>query len=175
MIGILTEKPSAARNFAKALGGQSGTFDGEKYVIVSSVGHLYEFTDPENMVSDETLKKKYHSWNVNLLPWNETDFAWKKVKKSGISDVLKNIKDGLSGCDEICIATDVDPTGEGELLAWEILHELKLKPKKWTRIYHDDEEVKSIQKAFRARKTLPSMEDDMDYVKADFRSKWDYM
>ena len=29
MVGILTEKPSAARNFAKALGGQKGTYNGE--------------------------------------------------------------------------------------------------------------------------------------------------
>lgn len=43
MIGILTEKPSAARNFAKALGARksgscfTGTFQGEPFLIVHSV------------------------------------------------------------------------------------------------------------------------------------------
>lgn len=173
MIGILCEKPSAARNFAKALGGISGTFDGEQYKIVNSIGHIYEFIDPSEMV-DESKAARYKSWDVSLLPWDETDFSWKKKQKKDTSDVIKNIREGLKGCDEICIATDVDPTGEGELLAWEILDGLHLHPKKWSRIYHEDEEVKSIQKAFRSRKQLKSMESDMDYVKADFRSKWDF-
>ena len=173
MIGILCEKPSAARNFAKALGGNSGSFKGENYRIVSSVGHLYEFVSPSNMV-DPSLKEKYASWDIGLLPWNETDFTWKKVQKDKTKDVIANIRKGLTGCDEICIATDVDPTGEGELLAWEILDALKLRPRRWSRMYHDDETPKSIQSAFASRKTLTSMADDMDYVKADFRSKWDF-
>lgn len=45
-VGILTEKPSAARNFAAALGGMSGTFDGTDYVIVNARGHLLELKDP---------------------------------------------------------------------------------------------------------------------------------
>ena len=36
MIGILVEKPSAKKNFAKALGGVQGTFDNEKFVICNS-------------------------------------------------------------------------------------------------------------------------------------------
>ena len=50
MIGILTEKPSAARNFAKALGGMSGTYQGQPYVIVNARGHLYEYADPHEQV-----------------------------------------------------------------------------------------------------------------------------
>ena len=33
MIGILTEKPSQMRKFAKALGGSSGVYKGEQYVL----------------------------------------------------------------------------------------------------------------------------------------------
>lgn len=40
MIGILTEKPSACRNFSKALGGMSGTYNGEDYVLVHSAGQI---------------------------------------------------------------------------------------------------------------------------------------
>ena len=174
MIGILTEKPSAMRNFAKALGGKEGEYNGEDYIITAARGHLFGFDMPYNQV-DKKLYSKYKYWNINNLPWDETDFNWKYIKAGDADDTLKKIKDDLDGCDEICIATDDDPTGEGELLAWEILSQLKLKPRKWSRMYFTDEAEKSIQKAFVNRKTIPSMEEDMDYVKALYRNKWDYM
>lgn len=174
MIGILTEKPSAGRNFAAALGGTKGSFNGEAYVIVSARGHLYEFAQPEDQVKP-VLAEQYKDWSLKNLPWNENDFSWKRVKKDDANSALGPIKTQLSGCDEIVIATDVDPTGEGELLAWEILDELNLKPKKWSRMYFTDEAPKSIQKAFVDRKPLKSMLTDMDYVKADYRSKFDFM
>ena len=42
MVGILCEKPSAAKNFAKALGGSKGRFADTDYQIVNALGHLYE-------------------------------------------------------------------------------------------------------------------------------------
>ena len=175
LIGILTEKPSASRNFAKALGGMKGTYNGENYVIVASRGHLYEFVDPVDQVQGEALQEKYRSWSLQYLPWDEKDFIWKKKAKKDTKDTLKAIKDGLSPCDEIVIATDDDPTGEGELLAWEILDALKFHPAKWSRMYFTDEAPNSIQKAFKNRVAIKSMKTDMDYVKADLRSKTDYM
>ena len=174
MIGILTEKPSAGRNFAKALGGVSGTYNGEQYVIVAARGHLYEFAQPEKQVP-QALANQYYSWDLSHLPWNENDFNWKRVKKKDADSALGPIQQQLSKCDEIVIATDVDPTGEGELLAWEILDELGFRPKKWSRMYFTDEAPASIQKAFVGRKQLTSMLTDMDYVKADYRSKFDFM
>lgn len=175
LIGILTEKPSASRNFAKALGGMKGTYNGENYVIVASRGHLYEFVDPVDQVKGDDLKEKYRSWSLQYLPWDEKDFAWKKVLKKDCKDTLNAIKTGLASCDEIVIATDDDPTGEGELLAWEILDACKFHPAKWTRMYFTDEAPASIQKAFKNRVEIKSMATDMDYVKADLRSKTDYM
>ncbi|WP_155276706.1 hypothetical protein [Rhodococcus globerulus] len=43
-VGILTEKLSAARNFAGSLGGMSGTFGGTGYVIVNAGEHLLNLT-----------------------------------------------------------------------------------------------------------------------------------
>lgn len=174
MVGILCEKPSAARNFAKALGGQKGTYNGEQFVIVAARGHLYEFVDPEKQVPT-ALSAQYKSWDLAHLPWDEKDFAWKREPKKDTADVIKTIKAVLSTCDEICIATDVDPTGEGELLAWEVLDEAKIRARKYSRMYFTDEAPKSIQKAFVQRKPLKSMMADMDYVKALYRSQWDYM
>ena len=58
MVGILTEKPSAAKNFAKALGGMEGSFNGENYIIVNSRGHLFGYKMPEFQVPSH-LSKQY--------------------------------------------------------------------------------------------------------------------
>ena len=173
-LGILCEKPSQARNFAKALNGMSGTYDGVEYIIVPARGHLYEFADPSKQVPS-AVADRYAKWSLANLPWDEKDFAWKRVPKQDTADTLKAIKTAFSSCDEIAIATDVDPSGEGELLAWEILDELGLRPKKWLRFYFDDEAPASIQKAFKNRKVIPSMLQDPDYQKALYRSKWDML
>lgn len=174
MLGILVEKASAGRNFAKALGGVNGTFENTPFIIVAARGHLYEFVTPERQVPAD-MAAMYKSWDLANLPWDETIFAWKRGKKAEVDSLLKNIKSALSQCDEIAIATDVDPSGEGQLLAWEILDELGLKSKKITRMYFEDESVKSVQKAFRTRKPLPKMVDDPEFKKAMFRSQWDFL
>lgn len=174
MVGILTEKPSAAKNFAKALGGMEGSFNGEDYVIVNSRGHLYGYKMPEFQVSDE-LSKRYTDWNINLLPWDEKEFSWIREKKDGAGSFLNNIKEKLKNVDEIVIATDVDPTGEGFLLAAEIIEELKLKSKKYSRMYFIDESVKELQKAFKERKIIPSIQNDKEYKMATYRSRFDLL
>ena len=179
MIGILNEKPSQARNFAAALGGMKGTFNGEQYVIVPARGHLYGFVDDPSKQVSPALSSQYGSWKIENLPWNEGDFKWTYGQKKDASEALKNIKTVLSACDEIVIATDDDPTGEGELLAWEIISLLNLRVKKYTRMFFADESEKEIQKAFKSRKllgtSLSCMYDDPDYKQALFRTKWDYL
>jgi DNA topoisomerase-3 len=174
MIGILNEKPSQMRNFAKALGGNEGSYNGENYILTAAHGHLFEFKDPKEQV-DSHIQGQYASWALTNLPWDEKDMKWLYQQKPDAAETLKKIRDTLSKCTEIVIATDDDPTGEGELLAWEILSELKLSPKKWSRMYFEDESAAEIQKAFKNRKTIQDMEHDNDYIKAKYRACWDFM
>lgn len=174
MLGILCEKPSQARNFAKALGGMSGTFDNEPYMITCARGHLYEFKEPHEQVA-AGLSARYKSWSLANLPWDETAFNWSHNMKKDASGTLKQIKDVLSKCDTIAIATDIDPSGEGDLLAWEVLDGLKLTGKPVCRFYFTDEAVASIQKAFKGRKMLPPMQQDPSFRKAFYRQRWDFM
>lgn len=173
-IGILTEKPSAARHFAAALGGMKGTYKGEEYVITAARGHLYEFADPAQMVA-AGLSEQYKSWELEHLPWNPDDFTWERVMKPGAQATLKEIKTALSACDEIVIATDVDPSGEGTAIAVNILDELKLTGKKTTRMYFTDEAPASLQKAFTARVPVPDPLQDSDYLMANYRTKFDLL
>ena len=172
-IGILTEKPSAARNFAKALGGQSGTCNGESYVIAFARGHLFELKQPVDQV-EPSKRAKYASWSLSELPWDVNDFAFEREKKKGTSKLLADIKKTLGSCDELAIATDSDVSGEGGLLAWEIISELGLDHKPISRMYFTDESPASIKKAFVSRKRLTSMEDHDEYRMAWLRSRWDF-
>lgn len=117
---ILAEKPSAARNFAKALGGKTGNYAGTEYKITNLRGHVMGLLPPDKQVPTEKVEF-YKSWDLENLPWNLNDFAWKKGILSGCKDIISGLKDELKEADCVVIATDVDPSGEGELLAWEAL------------------------------------------------------
>lgn len=171
---IIAEKPSAARNMAKALGGQRGNFDGDDYVIVNARGHLYEFVGPEKMVSGSKVAQ-YKSWDLAHLPWDEHDFSWQRGQRGDVDKEISNILRATQSCSEVVIGSDIDPSGEGDLLIWEIIDELDLHNKKITRMEFIDEAESSLQKAFRDRRTVISMQDEGDYRKADYRSKFDFL
>lgn len=171
MILILAEKPSAKRNFAKALGGASGSYAGVQYKICALRGHVMGLLPPEQQVSADQ-SEAMQKWSLAGLPWDLAQFSWKKGVLKGCSDVISELKRELSGVDEVCIATDVDPSGEGELLAWEALEKCGWRGKT-SRMYFTDEALASVQKAFKSRKTLGAMEEDGDFVKAHVRERWD--
>lgn len=173
-VGILAEKPSAARNFAKALGGQSGTYNGESYVIAFARGHLFELKQPVDQVAP-AKRERYGSWALKDLPWDVNDFAFEREKKKDTSKLLADIKKTLSSCDSIAVCTDLDPSGEGFLLAWEVISELGLAHKPIYRMYFTDESPASIQKAFVSRKRIASLEDHDEYRMAWLRSRWDFL
>lgn len=180
MIGILTEKPSAARNFAKALfakkNGQNfkGNFEGNDIIIVHSYGHLYGLVYPRYQVPKEK-ELRYASWNIQYLPWDDNDICWKKAPLPKTKEAIENIKTTLENCSEIVIATDNDPSGEGDLLAGEILLGTHLDAKKLSRMYFADESVKSIQKAFLNRKTIPKLQDNPEFKKGLYRERLDFL
>ena len=75
---IITEKPSAAKNFIKALGGQSGEYAGYMYQIVNLHGHMMTFKEPEEMVTED-LRKAYKSWTLKYLPWQLDQMNWQRT------------------------------------------------------------------------------------------------
>lgn len=176
MIGILTEKPSAARNFAKALGARksgscfTGTFQGEPFLIVHSVGHLYGLVDPRYQVPD-AFSGIYGSWDISNLPWDESIFSWRKEAFPKTKDVVTSIKNALSDCSEVVIATDNDPSGEGDLLATEILLENHIVPAKFSRMHFTDEAPATLQKSFIDRSTIPVLTDNGVYCDDGYSAK----
>jgi len=119
---ILTEKPSVAEDFAKALGckRREGYFENGEYVITWAFGHLFE-------ISDENLPKK---WELEGLPIFPERFEY-KLRSSQAGKQFKVIKGLLSQAGKVVIATDAGR--EGELIARLILQKAGLKD--WSKVY----------------------------------------
>lgn len=176
-LAVLTEKPSAGRAFAAALGGTQGTFNGEQYVIVSARGHLYELAQPEAQLVGASTQDvaAMKSWDLGNLPWDSSKFSWNRIPIQGTRDMITQLRSVLTRVDEIVIATDLDPTGEGDAIAWNIIDELKLHGKKFSRMEFTDEAPASLQKAFVKRRPVQSMLTEGNYLMANFRDRFDFL
>lgn len=76
---VITEKPSVARQFAKALnvsGNQDGYIEGGDWVITWCVGHLVTLSYPQ--VYDE----KYSKWKMEDLPFLPADYKYEVLKNT---------------------------------------------------------------------------------------------
>ncbi|QBO36623.1 type IA DNA topoisomerase [Periweissella cryptocerci] len=180
---IITEKPSAAQNFIKALGGKTGHFSDWDYTITNLRGHVMTLKDPEEMVSDE-LKTKYKSWHVKHLPWNLADLSWARTyirnrnPRTGRSESTKKLVDEIKveskrGYDALVIATDTDPSGEGELLAWEAIQAIGWRGRV-LRANFMDESAKGIQAAMFNLRDVSDIKQDGEYQKGESRNRWDF-
>jgi len=113
---ILTEKPSVARDFAKALnirGNRDGYIEDNNYIITWAIGHLVELLEPEDY--DDKWKK----WHLSTLPIIPEQFRYKSVGRTEKQlDVIQRLLKKAQ-IDEIVIATDAGR--EGEVIARTIL------------------------------------------------------
>lgn len=171
---IITEKPSAAKAFSKALGGMSGVFNGDEYAIVSLFGHILK-----NPVPDETALPVYKKTvgkfaNLGGIPWSAEwfDFNKKVLTDDSAARVLRDINGYIKNGYIPVIASDIDESGEGDLLVWEVLIHLNYNGVVY-REYHLDETVKGIQKSITNKKVVDR--NDPLFVMAFTRSNMDYL
>lgn len=179
MITILCEKNSAAKNFAKALGGMTGTLNGDTYQIVAAAGHLFEFKDLKDMVAPEDVARMT-SWDIEDLPFDRrairVSYTIKPTNKAinlNPGAMFKRIKASIDKSSTVIIATDNDPSGEGDLLAWEIIAFSGFKGQV-LRCDFVDESSKVIQKYMSPDKLRPVDVRDGKYVRAMTRQLFDF-
>lgn len=183
MITILCEKSDAGSNFATALGGYQGQLNGEDYQIVCASGHLYEMKSLEDMV-DSDLVSQYTSWEVEHLPFDRSRIRWgtklkppKKISDTYTRDhgqIFSTIKQALDQSDSCIIATDDDPSGEGDTIAWEILLHANFRGQIY-RCYFEDESAKSIHKALSPSNLKLIDQNDPGYVRGLTRQQFDFL
>jgi DNA topoisomerase-3 len=108
---ILCEKPSVAKDFARALGaaGKKGYYQGGDTVITYCVGHLFELFPPEG------YDPKYKKWSLENLPIIPPSFRYRLNEST--ADQAECVLQLLHGHaqDDVLIATDAGR--EGELIA----------------------------------------------------------
>ncbi|MBF0450303.1 MAG: DNA topoisomerase 3 [Candidatus Magnetomorum sp.] len=112
---ILTEKPSVARDFARALkvsGNHDGYIENNMYIITWAVGHLVELKKPED------YDARWKTWSMESLPIMPVAFEYTPIASTQkqfyiVQHLLKK------NINKIIIATDAGR--EGEVIARTIL------------------------------------------------------
>jgi DNA topoisomerase-3 len=114
---ILTEKPSVAKDFAKALEAcynkDKGYYESDNHVIINAIGHLLQAKKPDE------IDAKYKKWEVAGLPILPDELSYLPIDATKKQlYLIKNVIDKVS-CHEFIVATDAGR--EGELIARLIL------------------------------------------------------
>jgi DNA topoisomerase-3 len=115
---IITEKPSVARDLAKALGvrgGGQGCIEGDGRVITWCLGHLVEFEEPD------AYDPAWKPWRLSSLPMLPEAFKLRPVRSSAsqwkvVRSLLRDRR-----FDEVVNACDAGREGE---LIFRLCHEL---------------------------------------------------
>jgi DNA topoisomerase-3 len=136
----LCEKPDQGRIIAKALGGGKkapGGITGDGWSVTWGFGHLLTPYKPHD------YNEEYKRFEWDPLPIVPEKFRFKPNSPSAKKQ-LSFIRNFFKNADEIIIATDADR--EGELIAYEILNDLKWKGKT-RRLWLSDLTVPAVQKS----------------------------
>ncbi len=166
---FITEKPSVAQEFVKALkvtGRKSdGYIENDNYVVTWCVGHLVTMSYPE--VYDEKLKK----WSIETLP-----FLPKEFKYEVINNVRKqfNIVKGLLNREDVStIYVCTDSGREGEYIYRLVEQMAEVKGKNRKRVWIDSQTEEEILRGIKEAKDLSEYDNLSDA--AYLRAKEDYL
>tara|TARA_B100000965_G_scaffold406290_1_gene444438 strand:- start:3843 stop:6344 length:2502 start_codon:yes stop_codon:yes gene_type:complete len=108
---IIAEKPSVAKDLAKALGKvkkQGDFFENDELIISSAVGHLVELFMPED------VDKKFKRWMLGSLPIIPEKFELKPIEKT--KKKFQELKKLMQRKDVDKIINACDAGREGELI-----------------------------------------------------------
>lgn len=148
---FITEKPSVAREFAKALKlntiNHDGYMESNNTIITWCVGHLITMSYPE--AYDPALKK----WDMNTLP-----FLPKEYKYEVIPSVKKQytIVSGLLNRDDVeTIYVCTDSGREGEYIYRLVAQMAGVKNKKQKRVWIDSQTEEEILRGIREALAYP--------------------
>ncbi len=165
----IAEKPSVAREFAKALklnmSNRDGYMESEDAVVTWCVGHLVTMSYPE--VYDE----KYKRWSLSTLPFVPEEFKYEvigNVKKQ--FDIVSGL---LNRADVETIYVCTDSGREGEYIYRLVERQAKVKGKQRRRVWIDSQTEEEILRGIREAKDLSDY--DNLCAAAYLRAKEDYL
>lgn len=140
-------------------------------MIGKSACHLQKFKKVLEMAN---LKKteKYKDWSFDNLSWNLGYLDYSYCHMVNRKGMINKIKAESQDCEAFVIAGDNDPSGEGDLLQWEIINWIGWK-KPVYRMYFSDSGIKEVQEAYDNMVLIDNT--DKAYIRARNRKIWDFL
>ena len=161
---FIAEKPSVAREFAKALKynmkNNDGFMESDEAVITWCVGHLVTMSYPE--VYNEALK----AWNFNTLPFIPDEYLYEVIESS--KKQFKIVSGLLNRKDVGTIYVCTDSGREGEYIYRLVERLSKVSGKQRKRVWIDSQTEEEIQRGIREAKDLSEYDalSDAAYLRA---------
>lgn len=167
---IITEKPSVAMEFAKALKintkRMNGYLESDDWVITWCVGHLVTMSYPE--VYDENLRK----WKLSTLPFIPKE--WKYEIISSVKNQFEIVQRLLQREDVEVIYNAGDSGREGEYIQRLVFMMANPNPKaEMKRVWIDSQTQEEIQRGIKEARSISEYDSLSD--SAYLRAKEDYL
>ena len=167
---FIAEKPSVAKEFAKALGvsgnAGAGYLESPEYVVTWCVGHLVTMSYPD--AYDPALKK----WSLQTIPFIPETFRYELIKD--VEKQFRIVERLLNREDVSCIYVCTDSGREGEYI-YRLVDQMAAVPatKEKRRVWIDSQTEEEIARGIREAK--PLSEYDNLSASAYLRAKEDYL
>lgn len=165
----ITEKPSVAREFAKAIHGnfqsKNGYMESDTAVITWCVGHLVTMSYPD--AYDPALKR----WTLETLPFMPKEFKYELIPS--VEDQFKIVKSLLLRSDIDTIYVCTDSGREGEYIYRLVDQMVGVAGKQKKRVWIDSQTEEEILRGIEEAKDLS--EYDNIAASAYLRAKEDYL
>ena len=166
---LITEKPSVAMQFAKALkietNRKNGYLENFEWIITWCVGHLVTMSYPE--VYDKKLK----FWRLDTLPFIPKDFKYEVIPN--VQNQFNIIKELLTRQDVDTIYVSTDSGREGEYIYRLVDQMIGVDGKTKKRVWIDSQTEEEILRGIKEAKDLSEYDSLSDA--AYLRAKEDYL
>lgn len=166
---LITEKPSVAMEFAKALKinttRKNGYMESNEYMITWCVGHLVTMSYPEK------YDEKYKSWRFDTLPFIPSEFKYEVIEP--VKNQFEIVKNLLLNPEVDTIYVCTDSGREGEYIYRLVDEMVGVKGKEKKRVWIDSQTEEEILKGIQTAKNLS--EYDSLSNSAYLRAKEDYL
>ena len=166
---FIAEKPSVAREFAKALKEnmvqKNGYLEGDNYIVTWCVGHLVTMSYPES------YDAKYKRWSLDTIPFIPDTWLYQVI--DAVKDQFKIVSGLLNRKDVSTIYVCTDSGREGEYIYRLVEQMAGVKGKTRKRVWIDSQTEEEIMRGIREAKDLSEYDALSDA--AYLRAKEDYL
>lgn len=163
---VIAEKPSVARDLAQILGAKArhkNYYEGNKYVVTWSLGHLLGLKMPED------INPKWQKWELTTLPMIPKKFGIKPLAKTRAQLAAIGKLSKRPDVSAAVIATDAGR--EGELVARWILQYVNFK-KPVLRLWISSQTTKAVREGFAHLKPAKAYDDLYHSALARAQADW---